>query len=530
MKTPADDTRALKKLSLILLMVVLLPALFYSGYELNSLSNSEELIGEIYRQQLNVILFSVNQFAWDVTNSWASTTGILVNEKRSRPLLREAMEQFLERNPSLQAVVLADTLLQSAQVFQPRGTGSLSSFGTVLQALRENRAKIERLNRFRQAEYRKIEPIEIGDTTTSGRRIALVFSTSSVDHGPVVVGLVLDDRAFVRNVLSSKLSEAAGDEFILAVLHQGSPDPVYATDQVKAADLKQQKELWLFPNYSVGIRLRGETIDELVRDRFYRNMALILILDVVLLGGVLVVYRSIRREMDLVRLKSDFVSNVSHELRTPLALIRMFGETLEMGRIKDEEKKKEYYSTIVKETERLTRLVNNILNFSRMEAGKKQYQFRDVQLNRVVNAVLETYSIHLQHEGFTPVAELADGLPPISADDEALTESLINILDNAVKYSNGEKYLRVRTGLEDGSVFVEVEDRGVGISPQHQEKIFETFYRISTGLVHNTKGSGLGLALVRHIMEAHGGRVTVQSTPGKGSTFRLIFPRKKSER
>jgi two-component system phosphate regulon sensor histidine kinase PhoR len=355
----------------------------------------------------------------------------------------------------------------------------------------------------------------------------MIFVAGGIDRGSTVVGLVLDDRAFIQNVLSSKLSEAAGDEFILAVLQRGNGEPVYSTGQVTAEDLKQQKELWLFPDFSVGIRLRGETIDELVRERFFRNMVLIVILDVVLLAGVWVVYRSIRREMELVRMKSDFVSNVSHELRTPLALIRMFGETLEMGRIKGEEKKQEYYSTIVRETGRLTRLVNNILNFSRMEAGKKQYQFRVVDVNDIVRAVLDTYSVHLGHEGFAPVMDLTDDLPPVSADGEALTESIINILDNAVKYSDGEKYLHVRTGVHDGSVFVEVEDRGIGIPPEHQEKIFDTFYRVSTGLVHNVKGSGLGLALVRHIMEAHGGKVTVQSAAGKGSVFRLLLPRAK---
>lgn len=527
MKTPSHDPRAVRKLSLILLLVVLLPALFYSGYELNSLSNSEEMIGEIYRQQLDVILFSVNQFAWDVTNNWASTISTLVNEKQSAGDLQEELERYLRRNPSLEAVIFADTLLQRARIVHAQETGAVADPKAFLQVLRRHRDKIERLSRLRQADYRKIEPVEIGDSATADRRVLLVFIAAGIDRDASIVGLLLDDRTFVRNVLSSKLSEAAGGEFILAVLRRGSSEPVYATEQVRPEALKQQKELWLFPDYSVGIRLRGATIDELVRERFFRNMILIVLLDVVLLAGVWVVYRSIRREMELVRMKSDFVSNVSHELRTPLALIRMFAETLEMDRIPDEEKKREYYTTIVKETERLTRLVNNILNFSRMEAGKKEYQFREVDLNRVVNGVLDTYSVHLRHEGFNPIVELTDGLPPVSADAEALTESLINILDNAVKYSDGGKYLRLHTGVEGGNVYVEVEDRGIGIPPEHQEKIFDTFYRVPTGLVHNVKGSGLGLALVRNIMEAHGGRVTVRSAGGKGSLFRLLLPRAK---
>jgi two-component system phosphate regulon sensor histidine kinase PhoR len=228
--------------------------------------------------------------------------------------------------------------------------------------------------------------------------------------------------------------------------------------------------------------------------------------------------------MDLVRMKSDFVSNVSHELRTPLALIRMFGETLEMGRVKNEEKKHEYYATIVAETERLTRLVNNILNFSRMEAGRKEYHFAPTELNDVVTDVLKTYGFHLQGEGFTPEVMLEEDLPPLRGDAESISEAVINLIDNAVKYSGESKYLRIATGMLDGSLFIVVEDHGIGIAREHQEKIFETFYRVSTGLVHTVRGTGLGLTLVKHIMEAHGGKVTVESVPGKGSRFSLLFP------
>jgi len=244
----------------------------------------------------------------------------------------------------------------------------------------------------------------------------------------------------------------------------------------------------------------------------------------VLAIGAWIVYRNMRREMELVKLKSDFVSNVSHELRTPLSLIRMFAETLEMGRLTNEEKKREYYTTILQETERLTRLVNNILNFSRMEAGKKEYHFEPIDVNGIISAVLDTYQLRLHTEGFTPEIELSHGLPFLSADKEAISEAIINVLDNAVKYSDKDKYLRIGTGTSAHGIFIEIEDHGIGIAPSHHEKIFETFYRVSSGLVHNTKGSGLGLALVKHIIDAHAGTVKVISSPGKGSTFRLEFP------
>jgi two-component system phosphate regulon sensor histidine kinase PhoR len=243
-----------------------------------------------------------------------------------------------------------------------------------------------------------------------------------------------------------------------------------------------------------------------------------------LLTGAWLIYRTIRREMELIQLKSDFVSNVSHELRTPLSLIRMFAETLEMKRVKTEKKKYEYYRTIVQESERLSRLVNNLLNFSRMEAGKRNYSLQTVSLNTVVSKVFGFYSLQLRSKNFEVVVDLEKNLPAVEADEEAIAEALHNVIDNAVKYSEKEKYLRVATGRKADMAYVEVQDRGIGIAPEHHGKIFEKFYRVSTGLVQTTKGSGLGLALVQHIVCAHGGRVEVHSTLGNGSTFRLLLP------
>jgi signal transduction histidine kinase len=228
--------------------------------------------------------------------------------------------------------------------------------------------------------------------------------------------------------------------------------------------------------------------------------------------------------MKLAQMKSDFVSNVSHELRTPLALIRMYAETLEMGRVRTESKKQDYYRIVRQETERLTRLINNILNFSRIESGRKEYHFSNVQINNCVEKILDMYHFHIQSKGFTIETELKEALPEISADEEAICESLINLLDNAMKYSKENKKIAVRTGVENGQVYIEVEDHGIGISPDQQKLIFDKFYRVSSALVHETKGSGLGLTLVRHIAQKHGGEITVKSELKKGSKFRVTLP------
>jgi two-component system phosphate regulon sensor histidine kinase PhoR len=397
----------------------------------------------------------------------------------------------------------------------------------LLDSLRSRRPQIERLVRYTAAEYRKIEPLFVG--TPSNPRTTLVFIVGGPETAWKVVGLVLDDRRFVSDVLAPKVSEAATEEFHVGVFRSGEETPLFGTGVMRRGDVAQSKDLWVFPNVLLGISFRGESLDTILRARFVRNLILILLLDAVLLVGVWLAYRGLTKQIELVRMKSDFVSTVSHELRTPLSLIRMYAETLEMGRLRDPERQKEYHTTILRETERLTRLVNTILSFSRMESGKKRFRMEETDLNTVVGGVMDTYASHLEANGFSPAVELGAGLPHISVDREAVAESLINIVDNAVKYSPGEKYLQIRTGEDTRGVFVEVEDHGVGISRQEQDKVFEAFYRVSEGLVHTTRGTGLGLTLVKGIMDAHGGKIVLETTPGQGSRFRLIFPRTSRE-
>jgi signal transduction histidine kinase len=239
--------------------------------------------------------------------------------------------------------------------------------------------------------------------------------------------------------------------------------------------------------------------------------------------GLGVTYRNVSKEIALARLKSDFVSNVSHELRTPLSLIRLYAETLEMGRLKTPDKLQEYYQIIRKESERLTALINNILDFSRIEAGRKEYDFRETDLRELVANTLESYRYEIEQHGFT-LEEKIDPVPHVRVDREAMARSLVNLVNNALKYSQDRKYIGVNLYRESGSVKLEVIDHGIGIPNQEQEKIFEKFYRVGDPLVHNTKGSGLGLSLVQHIAHAHGGEVSVNSTPGQGSKFTIKLP------
>jgi signal transduction histidine kinase len=279
-----------------------------------------------------------------------------------------------------------------------------------------------------------------------------------------------------------------------------------------------------FRGLKIHLRYKDRSIEEDVRRAAIGKTILIAFIDLALGAGLYLVYSNVRREMHLSKLKSDFVANVSHELKTPLALIRLFAETLEMGRVPNEDRARHYYGVIHKESQRLTQLINNILDFSRIEAGKKEYRLGRADVARLVAEVVEAYRYPIEHLGFALEVEIGSDLPVLELDPEALSQALINLLNNAVKYSREEKRIRVEVRRDGERVLISVSDRGIGVAKAEQKRIFEKFFRAQDTLVHETKGSGLGLTIVRHTMDAHGGAVEVESAPGKGSTFSLVLP------
>jgi signal transduction histidine kinase len=281
--------------------------------------------------------------------------------------------------------------------------------------------------------------------------------------------------------------------------------------------------------WKMGIGYRNTTIEALARSQFRQNLFLIGVAIALLLAGLILALRATTREMKLVEAKTTFVSNVSHELKTPLSLIRLFAETLELGRVRNSEEAHEYYRIINRESRRLTRLINNILDFSRIEAGRRQYQFAETDVAEIVTEVLQSYERQMTNAGFEARTNIQADLPPALIDHEALGQAVLNLVDNAVRYSDQVKRIEVSVCLRGGDIAIEVADQGIGIPKVEHQRIFEKFYRVSTGLVHYTKGSGLGLAIVKHIVEAHRGRVTVESAPGKGSRFTILLPIVRSE-
>ena len=280
-----------------------------------------------------------------------------------------------------------------------------------------------------------------------------------------------------------------------------------------------------FPGLRIISRAGSETWlhEDLRGQQSFYLVALLLVLCTTALGAYSV-WRDMRREFEMAEMRSQFIASVSHELKTPLTGIRVLAETLRLGRCRDRQRESEYLDTIVNESHRLTRLLNNVLDFSKIEKGKRTYHKELVNLSEIVNSAIQAMQYPLAQEGFHLNTSLADDLPPIHADRDALEQAIINLMSNAMKYSDTWREIALKSYRTDDHAVIEVSDRGVGIPAAEHERIFERFYRVPDKENDRVPGTGLGLALAWHIAEGHGGYIKVQSEPNKGSTFSIWLP------
>ena len=254
----------------------------------------------------------------------------------------------------------------------------------------------------------------------------------------------------------------------------------------------------------------------------YVSAAMILVA-AVFIGG-LVTLRAMAKEMELVRLKTDFVATVSHELRTPLTSIRYISELLKEGRVGEEDRKSQYYKTLHNESERLSRIIENILDFSKIEAGLKEYRFERTETGRLTTDIAVRCQEMITPKGFLLKVEIPASLPAVLMDAEAFGRALFNLLDNAVKYSGESREMKLRASADADEIRWQVVDKGLGISPEDKTRVFERFFRSKQAADPNIKGSGIGLTIAKHIVEAHGGTISVESELGRGSTFTVAIP------
>jgi len=239
--------------------------------------------------------------------------------------------------------------------------------------------------------------------------------------------------------------------------------------------------------------------------------------------GVILVWVFVRREANLSQLQSDFVSKVSHELRTPLTSIRLFSETLAMGR-GDAAANAECIRGLQLESARLQELIDRLLDWGRMESGKRKYDMRETDVHSIVEAAVGAAMPFLDRCGATLTRDEPEGLPPVYADRSAISDALLNLLTNAAKYGGTPPRIRVVARHVGPSVRFEVHDNGRGIHAREHRRIFQKFYRVDDRLSRETEGSGVGLAIVNLVVKAHRGKVLLNSEPGGGSCFTIVLP------
>jgi len=402
------------------------------------------------------------------------------------PALRGALEAALPAIGTLPARIVFFSLAvdRSAVMLATERTG-----GNV----RGVRLSVEKLERALEA--------AVSDTAIGNEPVhySLLPVVARRERGEGLVGKLVSEVVQVResalgpSVLAEEVLSPPLQDFRLAVVSTGE-DPVARAST------------------------RNRVVYSVVLGLFYLTLTF----------GVIYTARTLYREARLSRMKTDFVSLVSHELRTPLTSIRMFIETLALGRVKNPEDSAQVLNLLMGETERLSSLIERVLDWSRIESGRKLYQRELVPVGALVDKAVAAFTTQRRDAAVNLDVQVAADVPLVSVDIDAIAGALLNLLQNAFKYSGEDKRITLIARGRGRWVKLIVQDHGVGIAPRDRKRIFERFYRVDNLLTRRTEGSGLGLAITRKIVEAHGGRISVESEVGKGSRFTIKLPAEKS--
>ncbi|MCC6646141.1 MAG: HAMP domain-containing histidine kinase [Polyangiaceae bacterium] len=332
-----------------------------------------------------------------------------------------------------------------------------------------------------------------------------------------------DVPRLVHDVFPRLFADHGGKARVAVADEEGRP--VYGSS-VRAGELTVGRP---FPTTLYGWRISvtltsADELGERIERRRTLELVLVAIACCVIIAGVGFVLVAVEQERRLSAQKSEFVANVSHELKTPLSLVRMFAELLLSGRVASDDKRRQYLEIMLAESERLTALIENVLDFARVDRGKATFDFVPADLGEVVQRAVDVYRYRAEREGLEIEVALAPDLPAVRLDPRAVELCLINLLDNAIKYAKDGGRVTVRTARDGAQAALSVEDRGAGIAPEDQRRIFDRFVRGRSARDARIRGTGIGLSLVKHIAEAHGGAVRVQSAPGEGARFTVTLP------
>ncbi|MDZ7288694.1 MAG: HAMP domain-containing histidine kinase [candidate division KSB1 bacterium] len=280
-----------------------------------------------------------------------------------------------------------------------------------------------------------------------------------------------------------------------------------------------------FPPWSLELyQAQPHLLETLFSSRRSIYLYIFILIAVILVFGFVFTLRSVGHELEVAKMKSDFVSTISHEFKSPLTSVRQLAEMLQTGRVPSEARRQQYYDVIVEQSERLSILIDNVLDFARMEEGRRIFAYAIMDIAGLLREVVSRIQHQVQHTGFQLHAEIPEHLPPVRVDRIAIAQAVTNLIDNAIKFSGNGKHAEIQVFVENDHLVIAVHDYGIGIAKDEINKIFERFYRGGDQLTRTVKGAGLGLTLVKQIVQAHHGAIHVESEPGKGSTFTIRLP------
>jgi two-component system, OmpR family, phosphate regulon sensor histidine kinase PhoR len=504
--------RFILRISIFLIIIISIPISFLIIRQLSDLTKNEKIVKGVFEKQIETILYSLNQTSDNIITSWINRIDLPLDYNSEA---NDKIVNFLfENNQAINKIEFID-LNQGKTLFKSQRVDSIHIDSKIPE-----KGMIEELRKFLEDGYQRI------DSRVNEQFTILYFL--SKNRGKDVLGVIyIKTKTFIEQNLGPNIQQVAQESFNIKVTNIKDGKILYSFGPVDEDLLDSHTQTsWYLPGIEFSIQLRSATIDSLVRERSKRENYIFAGVLLIVLFGILFVIISIRKEIFLSEMKSEFVSNVSHEIRTPLALISMYAETLLLKRLKTPEKETEYLNVVHLEAQRLSEMVNRILTFSKMEKHKRTYHLSEIDLNGLIEEVIYSYSPHLKLMNVSYNLDLEPDLPFIYADRESIFECMINILDNAVKYGRDtDKKIVIRTSHIQQNVRIDLEDNGIGIAKKHQRHIFEKFYRVTKGnLAHKAKGTGLGLNIVKQIMENQGGSVKVKSVLDEGSCFSLIFP------
>jgi signal transduction histidine kinase len=494
------------RFSALALLAIVAPAAIVAVLGYVSIRQWEASSELLYREQArDMAAMAAEKVEMTLRQAEDAFLGRLQAGLRSEAVSERAIDELIADSPLIRRLYLVG---QRGELLYPRAwrEGDLAVFGPLVSGAPR------RLERDGKREV------------ISSSQVCLALLTRPGGE-PVVAAFLRDTDALRRQILETTLGTLESSTIIAVLDHEGrtvySRAPIADAQRVLSVGFRDALPDWKLAVY----QNPGASPRQAVRRQVMLFTGALGVLVAVIVSGIVMTWRLMRRETEMARLKSDFVANVSHDLKTPLSVIRMFGETLEMGRVTDEGRRQEYYRVITREGERLSRLIDNVLDFSRIEGGRQTYETTTpTAIEPLIRGTLEAFAYPLAQQGFKVEVSVAADLPEVTLDADAVGQALANLIDNAIKYSDDERALTVDARVADGWLILAVSDRGLGIAPEEQPKIFEKFYRVGRSDTQGRRGSGVGLALVRHIAEAHGGTIAVESVPGEGSRFSLRLP------